>query len=764
MQPQLSGIRPPRQLWIGFFLFWMTLEILQLFHDIAQYSYLALGVITIATAIVYIHRYRPPNRWAWRCLTIALILFAIGSIFRQLFDSFGNLNSDRPWLPTVVSLLGYIFLAAALLGILKVQSQSTTHYRGILFDAALSTVIVFSFEFLYIILPLQHGSPSLAATITLSLYPTLSACLLFITLRIEILTSKSHTAADTALLIAMLLMFAGDTLYMLAEIHKLQIPEILLNLPYSLSLFAVILLVSHPSMRTLTSQALGTKDASPLIAIAAVTSTILVTPFLVFEDMTRDHDRPFLIAILAIIAILIFIRIVLAVNEADRNQRQLMYQSDHDYLTGLGNRRLLEKHINYLIQQSTINSSTTPIAILFIDLDNFKILNDTLGHAAGDKYLIDIAARLRADLRAEDFVARIGGDEFVVIIENPSELAQIDLVSQRVKSSLETPITLKDFNYRLSASIGVEITEVSATSDLDTLIQNSDTAMYEAKLSRRGQVTFFDTATRKRIAFQSLLEKDLSRALERDQLHLLYQPIVDVRSNSILSIEALLRWSHPSFGEIAPGDFIHLAEKSGFIVDIGAWVIKHAMHEAAELRKQSEALRSTSININVSMEQLLRTHETPGLLYNTLVATGLPGNAVCIEITESAFMRDRMSVSQQVAELREMGLRVALDDFGTEYSSLIYLKSFPVDSLKIDRSFIVDLGNHVSVSDSLVSAIILMANGLGINVVAEGVESREQLNRLTELGCNLIQGYFYSRPLTVEKLITLADNVSTALN
>jgi diguanylate cyclase (GGDEF)-like protein len=436
------------------------------------------------------------------------------------------------------------------------------------------------------------------------------------------------------------------------------------------------------------------------------------------------------------------------VKERKRAERQLAHQALHDGLTGLPNRSLLLDRVEHALERSNRNSSL--VAVLFLDIDNFKLINDSLGHHVGDQLLTRVAARLgtvvrRADTAARlggETVARLGGDEFVVLCEDLEGEQDAIRIAERVRAELAAPLLLDDSELSITASIGIAVTCGDGASP-DSLIRDADVAMYRAKERGRDRYELFDEGMRARVLRRLQVENDLRRAIERDELRVFYQPIVSLPSGDVVGVETLVRWQHPEQGLIPPVEFIPLAEESGLIVTIGRWVLEEACRQSAHWQEAHPDWPPLKVSVNVSARQL--GGELAETVAAVLEATGADPDRLALEITESLLMGHTDATMDLLRSLRELGVQVALDDFGTGYSSLSYLQRFPLDVLKLDRSFVSRLDSEAS-DLKIVAATIDMAQALDMRVIAEGVETPEQLGHLCALDCDFAQGYYFARP------------------
>jgi diguanylate cyclase (GGDEF)-like protein len=450
----------------------------------------------------------------------------------------------------------------------------------------------------------------------------------------------------------------------------------------------------------------------------------------------NEHDVDFLQAIANVLAEAIARRAA---------EQHVRHQALHDPLTGLPNRTLLLERIGHWIDKAARSHGSA--ALLFVDLDNFKVVNDVLGHEAGDELLAQVGERIARAMRASDTVARLGGDEFVVFCEDiAGEHHALSLV-ERLIEVLEAPFVVRQRHHHVTASVGIAL--AGASSSADDLMRDADAAMYRAKERGRNRYEVFDSEMHAWSRKWLETEADLRRALAGGELVNVYQPIVQPGDGRITGFEALVRWQHPTRGMLGPADFIEVAEQSGLIVDVGAQVLREACAEAA--RWQTVSSRSggpVHVSVNVSPRQLA----DPGLVatvVESLEAAGLDPSLLSLEITESALVGDAQSTLDVLSRLKELGIGIELDDFGTGYSSLTYLRRFPIDAVKIDRSFVSGLATSPEDS-AIVGAVISLGRSLGLPVIAEGVETNAQAEQLAALGCGLAQGFLFSRPMDAQ--------------
>ncbi|MCB5186929.1 EAL domain-containing protein [Methylobacillus caricis] len=438
-----------------------------------------------------------------------------------------------------------------------------------------------------------------------------------------------------------------------------------------------------------------------------------------------------------------YVAVLTDISQRKQSEERLQFLATHDALTGLPNRALLQERMELALLRA--QRYRNRVGVLFIDLDRFKIINDTLGHQAGDMLLQEAAKRLKDCLRLTDTIARQGGDEFVVLLEDFTETQYLSAVARKIMNMLAQPFILMNQELYISASIGISVYPEDGV-DIFSLLKNADMAMYKAKDDGKNTFHFYSAESNTHSVDRLILENNLRRALEREEFTLLYQAKLDLSGQHIVGAEALIRWNSAELGTISPQDFIPIAEETGLIIDIGAWVINQACKDAYQW--QSIAGRPIRVGVNLSARQF-REDSLREVISEALADSGLTADCLELEITESMIMQNAEHASDILQHFRDLGTHVLIDDFGTGYSSLAYLKHFPIDSLKIDRSFVRDVPQD-SDDAAITQAIIAMAHSLKIKVVAEGVENQAQLEFLRAQSCDQLQGYIFSRPLPDE--------------
>ena len=434
------------------------------------------------------------------------------------------------------------------------------------------------------------------------------------------------------------------------------------------------------------------------------------------------------------------------INERQRVQQQLVHDALHDSLTGLPNRAFLQNRIEFTLTHRRENPGYM-YSLLFIDLDRFKFVNDSLGHFIGDLLLIAVSKLLKSCVREKDLVSRIGGDEFVILLDGINNIEDATLIGDRIQQRLQLPFELEGHNIFTSASIGIVFSSAEYTSTSD-LMRDADIAMYRAKDNGKGRYTIFDRAMYDETLKLIELENNLRVALKRSEFAMHYQPIMSLHDNHLVGFEALIRWKHPQKGFISPTEFIPIAEDTGLILELGEWLLKEACQQLQTWRQKFAFLphiNSLKMSINLACQQL----QEPNFIYKldrVLNETGLDGRFLRLEITESALIEPDGNIQEILKQIRNRNITLSIDDFGTGYSSLSYLRRFPIDNLKIDRSFIEQM-NLDSENFEIVRLIITLAKTLGMDTISEGVETLQQLNQLKAMGCEFGQGYLFSKPL-----------------
>src|SRR5215207_3648578 len=438
-------------------------------------------------------------------------------------------------------------------------------------------------------------------------------------------------------------------------------------------------------------------------------------------------------------------------------EERLLHDAFHDALTGLPNRALFMDHLELAVERAKRPRKRYLFAVLFLDLDRFKVINDSLGHTMGDQVLVATAARIQKCLRHLDTVARFGGDEFAVLLDGVEDANDTIRVAQRLQREVTTPINVGGHEVFTSVSIGIALSNTGYERPED-VVRDADTAMYRAKAAGKSRYEIFDTGMHSRAVALLKLETDLRRAVEREEFVVHYQPIVSLSDDSVRGFEALVRWRHPERGLVSPSEFIPVAEETGLIIPLGRWVLREACRQMHQLQAASAGPRPLSLSVNLSGKQFMQL-DLVGQVKEILQETGFDPRRLQLEITESSVIENTETVTEMLLQLRALGIRLSMDDFGTGYSSLSYLHRFPIHTLKIDRSFV----SGGDAENEIVRTIIMLARNMGMDIVAEGVETKEQLAYLKELKCEYGQGFLFSRPLDLDAACRLLEEAGAGV-
>jgi len=699
----------------------------------------------------------PRLRSAWRLLALASVSYLAGDVAQTIYEAAG-----KKAYPSVADGFYRLFYPLALWGLLRfaVGRRSVGERVRLALDVAV-VAIGGSAVVLYVVLgpTAVAGSPSGLQGFFSIAYPV-GDMVLLVGLASLLLRHASPSSARALQFIAVGLVFfvAADLVYGYITLHSVYHGGDPVDTLWmvAIAFFAVAAAAqptATPSEELLTTVASQRASWPPYLATAVGFGVLIFAerhyPF--FPDVS-------LVLTVVVLGVLVSVRQFLAQRDLLSTQGQLSHQALHDALTGLPNRILVFDRAKQMLARA--RRAQAPVAALYVDIDNLKYVNDTYGHAAGDELLQVVGARLSGAIRESDTAGRLGGDEFAVLVE-PSLDATPELVAERLLDVLHQPIELAAARGRtvsITASIGITYGHHATAEEL---LRDADLALYEAKAAGKNSYTVFDSRMRTGVQDRLELERDLEEALAAEQFVLLYQPIFDLEAETMTGVEALIRWHHPTHGIIPPDKFIPIAEDSGLIVPIGRWVLDTACAQAAAWHRQGHPL---GMSVNVSARQL----EHDNLLdevHEALHVTGLDPDSLTLEITETALMRDSVAAAQRLRKLKMLGVRIAIDDFGTGYSSLAYLRQFPVDALKIDRSFISGIAESRESSNALIHTLVQLGKTLGIKTLGEGIEDQAQLQRLQREQCDLGQGFLFARPLepaAVEQLLNNTEPTHTS--
>jgi diguanylate cyclase (GGDEF)-like protein len=687
-----------------------------------------------ATVVGAARNQTPGRRWPWWMIAGAEAVFYTAAILRLLVPpDQARTTTLTASVPDLVVIPGYALIGFALVHMLRQRRAGDDDpARADALAIGLGAALV---AWIFLIAPAfdSSGVPTVGRAL-LAFFPIVDVLLLVV---VSQLVSADGTRRPALWLVggATTALFAGDLLYALwfTGVGGSSAWPRLLDALFLVGYVGMAAAALHPSMRTLTepqqvlsrSQGrLRTASIAAVLAVPSVASTLW--------PPTSRTDAAVRLGVSVLLTVTVVARIVRANNSRASAEEDARRRATHDALTDLPNRELLADAISRWDDDAEIN-------LLFIDLDRFKMVNDNWGHAVGDELLCAVAGRLSELVRGDDLVCRIGGDEFVVamISDEPSALAES--FARRMLVEFARPFVLSVGEVVVTPSIGVARSN-GATEALE-LIRDADTAMYKAKDSGRNRFAFFDSSLRDRVRTRVDLEQALRGALERGELSVYYQPIIDLATERFSGYEALMRWDHPQLGRVSPLEFIPIAEDTGLIVTSGAWLLEEAAAQLARWRADRPELH---VSVNVSVRQL-RDDSLVEVVQGVLDRTGLPASALWLEITESCVIEEPDKILAILRELRTLGITLCIDDFGTGYSSLSYLRRFPAGIVKIDRSFVAGLGEDGD-AEAIVRTVIAMAHALDQQVVAEGVETAVQRDWLRNLDCDLVQGYLYGAP------------------
>ena len=702
---------------------------------------------TIATATGALRNQDAGARRPWWAIVGAEVAFITGALVRFAMAGPGTApTGPTAIIPDLVVTPGYLLLAYGLVEILRRRRAAEDDPARA--DALLIGLGAALAAWAFLIAP-RVGSanfPTLSQVTTV-FFPIVDVVLLMIMAQM-VLADGARKPALWLLGAATSAMFVGDVLYAIQENNLLGYrPWLkLFDLLFLFSYVTVAAAALHPTMRTLTEPQPVQLHNLGIIRTAGIAAVLVApTALATLAPASTVWNGLVRLALSVLLTVTIIARIVRANNSRARAEQAARRRATHDALTDLPNRELLAETIAGWSERTA--GDGLEISLLFLDLDRFKMVNDSWGHEVGDELLCAVAARLSAAARAGDLVCRTGGDEFVIALASTPPSGQAEGLAKRLLAEFSRPFTLSVGSVVITPSIGVA-SSTGATEALE-LIRDADTAMYKAKESGRNGYAFFDSSLRDQVRTRVDVEQALRGALDRGELSVHYQPLVHLTTGELSGFEALMRWNHPQLGAVSPRVFIPIAEDTGLIVASGAWLLEEAVTQLARWRtERPTGLPPLHVSVNISVRQL-RDSALVDVVGDVLARTGLPASALWLEITESGVMEDPETTLATLRALRRLGVTLCIDDFGTGYSSLSYLRRFPANIVKIDRSFVSGVGEGHD-NEAIVRAVVAMAHALGRQVVAEGVETAVQRDWLRALGCDLAQGWLYGAPRPAE--------------
>ncbi len=715
--------------------------------------YALVGLSSVATILVGIRLHRPDRPAAWYLMALGQLSWVTGDL---LFGWYADVLHVSPF-PSPADacyLAAYPVIGGAVLVLIR-SRQRQLDLPGLI-DSAIVTIGLGLLSWLVIAGPIvQSADPAFTRLVGVA-YPV--GDILLLALLVRLVTVPGARSASFRLLgsaVAMLML--ADVAYAAISAYA----------DYDSGVFDLLWLASyvlwgtaalHPSMRSLSAPAAGEPAPFTRRRLAALGLAVLIAPGALAVQLAFSlsvQGWPVVVASVALFS-LVVARMHLAIREVvtagrKRNQLQqeLAHQAAYDSLTGLANRA----HVLGLIEAALHRAqrSGSELALLALDLDGFKMVNDTFGHQAGDEVLRAVAGRMRSVVRVGDTVGRLAGDEFVILVEPLEGTSQLLELAERLITAVSTPIRVGDRDVTVGVSIGAAISSDGST-DADALLHHADAATYRAKAAGRGRVELFDESLRRQLDEQADTENAIRAGLTAGEFVLHYQPVISLSTGRVQGYEALVRWHRPGHGLVPPDDFIPIAEQSTLICDLDRWVLDEATGQLARWRREDPEAGELTVAVNISGRHLA----SPGVVddvVSALTRSGLPASALVVEITETVLV-DRLSIADRLVELRRLGVEISIDDFGTGYTSIGQLQHLSVDTLKIDKSF---LNSSDGGSSELVRLMINAAHAFGLKVVAEGIEDAGQLEQLRTLDCDSGQGYLFARPRPVADLPSAAE-------
>ena len=691
-----------------------------------------VSALAIVALWVGARRRSPAGRRAWMWVGLALACWVVGDF---VWDGYVFLGADRPDVSAadLFYLLGYPLLALGLFQMARARAGRSLR-EGFL-DGSIFAVAAAVAVWQMLVVPAASGTHSLLTAVVWSAYP-LGDVLLLAALGWLVLAPGKRGLPTLLFVGALVGTFVLDVLYSyLPVVSSFDVAR--LDFLYPVTYLMIAAAALHPECDELTTPGPPTARMHPARLLLLGLSLGAASVVLILTGTDSTTTRWVLIALSMVLSAAVVLRFALAVRARESAQEALAHRATHDGLTGTVNRVLLIDRIGHALARARRGEE---LAVLYLDLDRFKSINDTLGHQVGDQLLVEVARRINAALRPSDTLGRFGGDEFVVLCEDIGPEAALK-VADRIVAAVASPLHVGSAVLHVTISIGIVVSHGEPTA-VDALIRSADAAMYAAKRLGGNRSELYDAALRANFRRRREIEDALREATLRGEMALHYQPVVRPIDGSVAGFEALLRWERADGSLIAPADFIPIAEETGLIVPIGDWVIEHACDQLGAW--QREGIDNLWISINVSVLQLqhgalLQTFE------RAFARTGADPSRIVMELTESALVNEDDAGSAQLARLRELGVRVAIDDFGTGYSGLAYLRKLPVDLIKIDQSFVAEIVTDATAS-AVLFAIVQLAHVLGYEIIAEGAETGSEVDVLRTLDCDYIQGFYYAQP------------------
>jgi diguanylate cyclase len=720
-------------------------------------SLISNGTGVLVAGVAVLAARRRPGWMVGKLLAGGLVATALGDISYTIVVGVGG--------GTTVSIADALYLAYYLLmaaGIVTlIRSRASQDDSGVMGDGATIAVASALVAWQFLVGGAQSTSSlALLDRVVLAAYP-LADVVLVAGLAWLLLAPGRRSPALWLLVAHFGAMLVADVVFALrgdGGTLGAYLVDPLYSIGYALGAGALI----HPSAATLAQPEPQQRDTLHPARIAFLGVALFTAPIVavIEHERGRGVNSAVLLGVSAALAALVLIRMRSLVRHTKVAEATLAHQATHDALTGLPNRPLLLDRLGLALAHADRRPGQT--CVMYLDVDRFKIVNDSLGHAAGDHLLVEVARRLERCGRAGDTVARLGGDEFVLLCEDVAGVEEATRIAERVIEALGTPVPILDEVAHVSASVGIALHAGPGTGDTpESMLRDADAAMYRAKGAGKGRWELFDSELRAVLDRRLSTEHALRLAVEREELRLLFQPQVDVRSGEIVGCEALVRWDRPGHGMMPPDQFISIAEEAALISDIGAWVLERSCRQLARWNDTRPDRHPMSVSVNVSSRQIVQ-RGFAGLVGDIVARTGIDPTCLILEITESALVTDPPQVLARLETLRSIGVQLSIDDFGTGYSSLEYLRRYPLDEVKIAPVFVTEV-TRLGADATIAAAVIALARALGYRSTAEGVETDAQLAALAALGCDRAQGYLFARPLSAAEVDGLIAARATAI-
>lgn len=757
--------------WISFIAFTFVASALFLLLPerswVGAVIYLGVGFGEVAALVWGLRRHRPSRKLPWYLFTVGAGMYAVANTLWYGAPILLRQKATFPSVADPVFITAYLFFLAALAVLIRERVGAGEGF-GSLVDALIVTFSVGVLAWEYLLGPLGSGTQASSLSRLVSLaYPILDLALLALATRV-FFTRGPRTPAFWLLAGFVICQLAADTTYAITTLNDTFYLGHPLTVGWLMSFGCLGAAALHPSMQSVTQgPPAGMVSPLPLSRLAFLAVAAAVVPVIYLIDSDRAELSEVLVTTIVVSSFCIARMAVLVrdlarqagsltrqerqlrstIDALHRSEGNLAHLAHHDALTGLPNRALFDQRL-----QTALQRPDRSVAVMLLDLDRFKTVNDSLGHVAGDRLLVAVGGRLNSAIRPGDTIARLGGDEFTILAQGIDHRAATRLVG-RLLRTLDEPVEIDGRKVFVRASVG--LTVCAGGCENRELLREADSAMYEAKRKGGQRYETFSADMHARVLDRLSLECDLRAAELGSDITVHYQPLVDLSDGRLCGFEALLRWSHAERGMVAPCDFIPIAEETGLIVPVGVWVLRQACSQARQWAAEHPERGPLTMSVNVSARQLADPAFVDQVAA-TLIDTDLDPGLLTLEITETMMMADEDDVCRRLHQLKQLGLRISVDDFGTGYSSLGHLRRFPVDELKIDRSFVAAMGEDAD-GANVASATIRLARSLQIEVVAEGIESEDQLCELRRTSCNRGQGYYLGRPMDSVAVSTLLN-------